>query len=833
MVCRTNRATSALISMLRAEYGFEDPQAISIYHSARAHGMRMAGNRPAAQPLRDETLMTLRRRARVLRHRGRLDPDAYLALVNRVDETGEIEASAVHAIRAIDARASAAAQALATQFDLIARDHGCTAEEARAAFSTNYRRYADHRRADAPTVSAGPPDAIAAPDDRGTAYVLTMMRANGPDYRTLDAAEAHARAEAWLANPYGNGPTTTADQCTFCGQFLPYAGVHSCPPPTTTPAPTPPPPAARLYGHAEAAPAPRTGVDAADPASDGRHDQDPDLADDPASAHLAHVPDVAAPAASTPQTAGERGGVATRRRTPMRAYGGGLGRPLRMMNRSAVVATLRREAPGATVEVPIEPYTYPAAADSLSQEQPVVTGAAAVRRSTQRRSAANPHPYGVRQGTLRCTCPQYAEYYTCPHVDGIIDRVHAVMNGDEAATAPTGPAAAVAAEVQADSIDAVSAGVLNRALFATAQGAPAAVSYTEDMAAFQSAWDEATGRISSGAPIPYQTEGVFAGIPDVTGDRTVGLEIEIDFPDSVDYRDKHRLAQAIYAAGLARDGEVKSWHYADRGGGGYSRDRNSWTVEFDRSMDGLNGQRGCEIVSPILSDTPQTWEDLATIMRLVQEHGGQCTPRTGLHVNVGAGDMDHDIANYNRVIAFGNAYEDVIVRTATNPVTGINHRGREYCRPMTVPAEGYTSISSMQMNLDPRGEPAARDARRRSHRAMINMDHVPSEGERVRNSTRIEMRIFDGSTDAGRVQASVKVAVGLVAAAARGDDPAIEPERAGTHRAAQGARRRRLTGEAWEADTRSVRAFVDQLFTRDEDKRQIVHAFAESRWQAR
>jgi len=120
---------------------------------------------------------------------------------------------------------------------------------------------------------------------------------------------------------------------------------------------------------------------------------------------------------------------------------------------------------------------------------------------------------------------------------------------------------------------------------------------------------------------------------------------------------------------------------------------------------------------------------------------------------------------------------------------------------------------------------------------MINLDHVPAEGQRVTSSTRVEVRIFDGSTDKGRIQTNIKVALGLVNAAARGVQPPAAPEPAGTHRTGSATttsgRPRRLTGDAWEQDTKSFREFADAIFTREEDKKQLVGVFASSRWQAR
>ncbi len=250
-------------------------------------------------------------------------------------------------------------------------------------------------------------------------------------------------------------------------------------------------------------------------------------------------------------------------------------------------------------------------------------------------------------------------------------------------------------------------------------------------------------------------------------------------------------------------------------GGGYSDAPDRWSVEFDRSVDDCGGRRGCEIVSPIMYDEPQTWENLRRVCEIVERHGGRVTRRTGLHVNVGAGDFDHTVENHNRLLRLAEAYEDVLVRCAHNPAAGPRHRGRDYCRPSVVPTAGYQSIRDAQVS--------------NGHRAMVNLDHLPAEGAPVTATSRVEVRLFDGTVDPGRVQTNIKVALGLVAAAGRGVTPPGEVEPAGTHRARAG--QRRLGGEAWRTDTASFRQLADILFTRAQDKTQLVAAFAATSWQ--
>lgn len=527
-----------------------------------------------------------------------------------------------------------------------------------------------------------------------------------------------------------------------------------------------------------------------------------------------------------------------RRRNPLRTYRSDDGGSVRLMNVSAVRETLRvrgADEPIALNDLTIVTAPQVDANDQYGSFQ--VTGSVSAVNTGLRRTR-NRDRFTVEAGerTLRCTCAQYRESYDCVHVREAVERVQALLNDrDPVAVAPAQAMQTVGADLRGEFDASQAAAQQARAAFAAGNDG---VSYAESMTAFQATWDEAKAHFEAGnTALPYMIENATNGLGAREGGRSFGLEIEIDFPEDMSFTAKERVAREIYEAGLSDSPQVRPWHWRARQtgprgqafGGGYTDDPNMWSVEFDRSVDDVGGQRGCELVSPILYDTPDTWRNLQTILDIVERNGGRATPRTGLHVNVGARDYDHTVENHNRLIGLANGYEDVIVRTSHNPQAGRTHRGREYCRPMTMPANGYSSIRAAQRGIDPRSHDGS------SHRAMINLDHVPAEGAPIQTSTRVEVRIFDGSTDPGRIQMATKMALGMVNAAVRGAEPPAEAERAGTHRARNAGangRARRLRGEEWENDTRSFRQMADTLFTREEDKKQFTYAFAASRWQS-
>ena len=639
----------------------------------------------------------------------------------------------------------------------------------------------------------------------------------------------------------GTGPLS----CDDCGQYVPADGSHACEQQGQSAQDI----VDRIWisadtvldgGNAdltpnEASPSP---IGAGLPPEDALPAWERELFEDDArQAHMseAATPETAVPAqAAAPVRAPAR--APARTRNPLRTYRTDDGGSVRLMNVSALRSELRTMEPGeqgtlADITVAtVNPDT------TGTQTRYEVSGSVEVTNTGLRRTR-NRDRVIVTAGerSLRCGCPQYRETYDCEHVREAVERVQALLNDrDPVAVAPAQAMQTVSADLRGEYDASLAAAQQARDAFDDGNDG---VSYSESMAAFQTTWDEAKAHFESGeTALPYMIENATNGLGAREGGRSFGLEIEIDFPSDMSYTAKNQVAREIYEAGLSDSPEVRPWHWRARQtgprgqsfGGGYTDNPNMWSVEFDRSVDDVGGQRGCELVSPILYDTPQTWRNLQTILDIVERNGGKATPRTGLHVNVGARDYDHTVEHHNRLIGLANAYEDVIVRTSHNPQSGRAHRGREFCRPMTMPSNGYANIRAAQRGIDPRSHDGS------SHRAMINLDHVPAENGQIQTSTRVEVRIFDGSTDPGRIQMATKMALGLVNAAVRGTDAPDEVERAGTHRArntAANGRARRLRGEEWENDTRSFRQMADTIFTREEDKKQFTYAFAASRWQ--
>ncbi|WP_220448243.1 amidoligase family protein [Nonomuraea diastatica] len=173
------------------------------------------------------------------------------------------------------------------------------------------------------------------------------------------------------------------------------------------------------------------------------------------------------------------------------------------------------------------------------------------------------------------------------------------------------------------------------------------VSYTDNPAAFQHAYDEARSRRERGEQvIPYMYEDATDGLGEREGGRAFGVEIEFDLSGADDNEAREAIARDLYAAGLSRHRTQGRYHanmYE-----GYTDAPNGWRLESDSTVAG-------EIVSPIMYDEPQTWRNFEKVCEIVRRHGGIATYNTGGHVHVSLHDYDHTVENHNRLLRLNTA----------------------------------------------------------------------------------------------------------------------------------------------------------------------------------
>lgn len=432
--------------------------------------------------------------------------------------------------------------------------------------------------------------------------------------------------------------------------------------------------------------------------------------------------------------------------------------------------------------------------------------------------------YVLSERELRCDCPDYAVNYRCQHIDGVMTVLRAryipATRSGAAARSPEAVAAEVAQAQQAAE-EALRVDWMRQeewAAEARARWASTAPedNYSTNFEAFAADHDAALARKAAGQPpIPYMTENVTNGMMTRESGRGFGVEMEFDFPSTMS---GHQRSAALRAIGedLHREGLTST---PSQMGYGSSRRRGytdqhagGWSYEQDCTVSG-------EIVSPVMYDEPETWQNLQRVCAILERHGAVASARTGSHVHVSMPNTTP--ATANELARSVNEHEDVMYRISQSPDRP-SHRPMRWCGPnRAVPQGGYESVMTARSYSS-------------SHHVGLNFQSVTGSG-----SDHVEVRHWDGTLNAATIQTQVKISGALVAAAERNGSaaaPSTRPrEHVGAHAtrltAVRGRSRRALTPEELREDTATVRSFVDTLFTRREDKAQVASLFAVTKWQ--
>lgn len=431
---------------------------------------------------------------------------------------------------------------------------------------------------------------------------------------------------------------------------------------------------------------------------------------------------------------------------------------------------------------------------------------------------------------LRCDCVEYRSNLTCRHIDAAVASLTGLTN-------PNRPSRETVSEARQTVTEALTAQYNESVASTTAAAAgfrPLATSLVDNPEQFQGLYDEFREKRAAWAqarengqpaefPIPYIRENAFGGLGTRDSQRGFGVELEFAFPQDMSAGDRRIALRAIgrelYDMGLTRNRDQAGYGASH----GWFRDTHDrgWSFESDPSTGGSDGQHGGEIVSPVMYDEPDTWQNIEKICDVLRRNGAFASKGTGMHVHVSTGDYDHRVENHNRLIQSFAENEDLLYRMSTNPERG-RHRGTGYCSPNNIPTSPYTNVGQ------------ARD-RNVGHHIGLNLQSVSGRG-----SDHVEFRTFDGSLEPAVIQAQAALAVMVTEGATRGD----APTNLAAGRNPLGARldanpqRGALTGEAWRESTLGFRRFIDRHVpdngaSVDENPivRQMVALFAMTKWQ--
>lgn len=328
-------------------------------------------------------------------------------------------------------------------------------------------------------------------------------------------------------------------------------------------------------------------------------------------------------------------------------------------------------------------------------------------------------------------------------------------------------------------------------------------SYLEDYrAAEKRAKDE-------GSALAYTRENATNGICSKESGRGFGVELEFDVPNGPDrYEKMEAIGRDLYEAGLTRMPHQQHYHANAASSDPYT----SWTFENDCTVDG-------EIVSPILHDTPEDWEQIEKVCDIVKRHGGKASTRTGGHVHMSLGEGTRAEVERRKVAAtqIYGAYQDTLRRIQANPKSK-KHRDSQWAPPMsndTAQRNVYSIRGGRRMMAD--------------HNSSLNLGH---EG-------RVEFRGADGSLDPAHIQAQVVTSAAIVAAAERGE---IDGERPHVSKIGSNAKKTALirskkSKNASKSDDelivsdKEVRDFTDRFLNFDHGRKVMVGIAANTPWQ--
>lgn len=334
-------------------------------------------------------------------------------------------------------------------------------------------------------------------------------------------------------------------------------------------------------------------------------------------------------------------------------------------------------------------------------------------------------------------------------------------------------------------------------------------------------------RKAAGEPvIAYRTENVTDGMAaPVDGARKFGVELEFDFPTSMNSRDQREalaaIGQELYASGLTPGAHQSYYHAAQNNGW------DKWSFEEDGTVAG-------EIVSPILSDNPEDWRQLQTVCSILRKHGAIATTRTGSHVHVSTASYGSSTAKNAQLLRDTNADEDVLYRLASNPTKG-THRGTQWCGPNVDDQMGDISADVKQ------GHNVLGPISYNNHNIAVNFGAATQEEFKKQH---VEFRHWDGTLDESIIQAQVLVSLGMVDRAERTviEEGGTKKERRekkslGSNRSQErivreGDDRRKLTKEEYQKVNYDAMAFIDSIARRPEDKEQLAALVAITKWQS-
>lgn len=431
---------------------------------------------------------------------------------------------------------------------------------------------------------------------------------------------------------------------------------------------------------------------------------------------------------------------------------------------------------------------------------------------------------------LTCSCQQFQNTQNCVHIDASALALHRRL------VPPTRtPSRRLTPEERAERIAeaqriadqaALSDWTRNEVTLAEARRtwrSDAEVLYSESEDDFVEVFTRAseTARTADTPAISYQRENALGGMAQRGSGQAFGVELEYDFPREMSWTERRianeRIGRELFETGLASAPGQLGYGAARRHGFRDTHTDASGASTWSFERDGSVG--GGELVTPAMYDEPETWEKVDKAVEILRRNGAVTSRKAGAHVHVGTAGYNGDGKKYTELARLMTQHEDVMLRIAADPNRG-THRNNTYTSPLSsVPVDGFNDVQQAKRWQGGRGR-------------ALNLGGVSAEADHSKDH--VEFRIFDATLNPGAIQAQIRTAVAMTNAAARiaGDTPTKrDKELAGSHAQRASVRgRRRLTREDILEDTATFRSLLDTLFSRKQDKDQLIEVFAHTKW---
>lgn len=302
-------------------------------------------------------------------------------------------------------------------------------------------------------------------------------------------------------------------------------------------------------------------------------------------------------------------------------------------------------------------------------------------------------------------------------------------------------------------------------------------------------------------PLPYDRANALNG-------SNITFGVELEFVDG----DSDAIARELYSLGIVSEPRMQSYH---------SRSvRGKWKLERDGTV--TSGRRGGELVSPVLQDTPETWEQIEKICEVAKRHGARINTKCGGHVHVGMDPLDEARQRWRRFFKSIKGHEETIYRLSGGTEGRIRSGHRYFAMPFANRAE-YGTTRRVTMNSVNDVHALTADVGNRDRYYGINLTNVHSYG---RPNT-VEFRYFNGSLDPATIQANVKVAAGVMMASEKARTKDLDTEATPETMKRRGNMINNATNGR---NNEAMMQFVDTFFTRKKDKDHILGVLARNNW---